>query len=201
MQTEFVDGVFYINLDKRTDRRVAVEAEFEKIGIEAERFVGIERKPGIVGCGQSHLSVLRLAKERDYKNVLIFEDDFEFLVVRDEFWSRLEQFFADEIPYDVLMLSYLMHESEPYNDYLLKVNYASTASAYIVHNSFYDSIIELYETNLPLLESTGKHWLYANDQVWKSLQPISRWYAFTPRLGRQRASYSDNSLTFQNYGV
>jgi GR25 family glycosyltransferase involved in LPS biosynthesis len=201
MQTDYVDRVFYINLDKRTDRRELVEKEFERVGLEVERFPGFERKPGIVGCGESHLTCLKMARDRGWKNVLIFEDDFEFMVSKEEFWAALKRFFDDGIDYDVLMFSYLMHDSEPYNDYLLKVNYASTASAYIVHNCFYDSLIDLYEENFPLLKSTGKHWLYANDQVWKKLQPRARWYAFHPRLGRQRASFSDNSLTFQNYGV
>lgn len=201
MQSDYVDGIFFINLDKRTDRRALIEKEFATVGLEAERFTAFERSPGIVGCGESHLTCLKLARERGWKNVLIFEDDFEFIVNKEEFWVQLKRFFNDEIDYDVLMFSYLMHKSEPFNDYLLKVQYASTASAYIVNNCFYDSLIDLYEESFPLLKSTGKHWLYANDQVWKKLQTISRWYAFTPRLGRQRASFSDNSLTFQNYGV
>lgn len=200
MQSRFLDGVFFINLDKRTDRRAEVEGEFARVGLDVERFVGIERKPGIVGCGLSHLGCLKLAKERGYKNVLIFEDDFEFLVSSDEFWAALRRFFEDEIDYDVIMLSYLLHKGEPYNDYLHKVLYASTASGYIVNSCFYDSLIELYEGGLPLLESTGKHWIYANDQIWKDLQPVSRWYAFQTRLGRQRGSFSDNSLIYQNYG-
>ena len=201
MQQEYFDGVFFINLDKRVDRRVLIEGEFEKVGLEVERFAGIERAPGIVGCGLSHLGVLKLARERGYKNVLIFEDDFEFLVSKSEFWAMISTFFEEEIDYDVVMLSYLMHKDEDYNDFLMKVLYASTASGYIVNNCFYDTLINLYETSVPLLISTGKHWLYANDQVWASLQPQARWYGFAPRIGRQRGSYSDNSLTYQDYGV
>jgi len=89
-----------------------------------------------------------------------------------------------------------INPSEPVNDLIFKVNSNSTASGYIVHSYFYDALIELYEESLPLLETTGKHWIYANDQVWKKLQPTAKWYGFNIRLGRQRASYSDNSLKF-----
>jgi GR25 family glycosyltransferase involved in LPS biosynthesis len=200
MQTNYIDGAFYINMDKRSDRRVLVEKEFMAIGLDVERFVGIERTPGIVGCGYSHLAVLKEARDRGYKNVLIFEDDFEFLVSRDEFWAAMDRFFSQDIPYDVVMLSHFILKSEPFNDFLVKVHHAETASAYIVHNSFYDSLITLYEENLPLLITTGKHWIYANDQIWRQLMPMNRWYAFTTRLGKQRASFSDNSLMFKDLG-
>ena len=54
---------------------------------------------------------------------------------------------------------------------------------------------------MPLLEATGCHWIYANDQVWKKLQPAANWFAFKDRLGRQRPSYSDNSEAFMDHGV
>ena len=80
-----IDFIFYINLEKRTDRREQIEMELKKMEITAERFVGIPFEPGIVGCGKSHLEVLKLAKDRKYKNVLILEDDFTFLVDRKNF--------------------------------------------------------------------------------------------------------------------
>lgn len=202
-------GVFYINLERRPDRRKEIERELGRLGLQFERFNGVDKKPGIVGCGLSHLAVLKEARERGLPNVLIFEDDFEFLVPKELFWSQINKFFELRMPYDVLMLSYnieaedndlmALHNvkpSEPVNDLIFKVNSNSTASGYIVHSYFYDALIELYEENLPLLESTGKHWIYANDQIWKKLQPTAKWYGFNTRIGRQRASYSDNSLKF-----
>lgn len=194
-------GVFYINLAKRTDRRVLMEKELMYVGLSGERFEGIEMKPGIVGCGYSHLGVLKYARDMGLENVLIFEDDFEFLVDKETFWSHVNRFFDMNIPYDVLMFSYNVEKSVPFNDLLFKVEAVTTASAYVVHSYFYDALIDLYEKNLPLLQSTGKHWIYANDQIWKCLQPAAKWYAFNTRLGRQRGSFSDNSLEFMDRGV
>ena len=49
--TSFIEGCFYINLDRRPDRRAEVEEEFKKMELVVERFSAIDRKPGIVGCG------------------------------------------------------------------------------------------------------------------------------------------------------
>lgn len=74
-----IDKIIYINLNKRIDRRTDIEKDLNDFNLEYERFEAIETPGfGILGCGQSHLAVLKLAKERGYKNILIFEDDFTF---------------------------------------------------------------------------------------------------------------------------
>jgi GR25 family glycosyltransferase involved in LPS biosynthesis len=201
MSSEYLGGTFYINLAKRVDRRLLMEKELDILGLSGERFEGIIGSPGIVGCGYSHLAVLKEARDRGLPNVLIFEDDFELLVSPEVFWSQIKGFFDSGLQYDVLMLSYNVEKSTPVNDLVFKVEAATTASAYIVNSYFYDTLIELYEMALPLLQSTGKHWIWANDQVWKRLQPEARWYGFCLRLGRQRGSYSDNSLEYMDRGI
>lgn len=98
---DFFDKIFYINLDRRPDRREAMEAQFEKFGIKAQRFPAIditteqneelikrgcvfqddsrpEYAPRIKSCTLSHLMVLSLSKILRFKNVLILEDDCTF---------------------------------------------------------------------------------------------------------------------------
>jgi len=199
-----VAGAFYINLDSRQDRREQLEGELAKIGITGcERFPAIKRNPGILGCGYSHLGVLKEAKQRGYASVLIFEDDFEFLVDKDTFWRTMDSVTADlsGANYDVIMLGYYVPKSVPHTANLMKVMEAQAPSAYIVHSRMYDRLISLYEWAMPLLQVTGEHWEYANDQVWKCLQPNSEWYATMLRIGRQRASFSDCNGAFANYGI
>jgi glycosyl transferase family 25 len=194
-------GVYVINLDRRTDRLAEITGELDRMGIPFKRFAGIDRKPGILGCGLSHLAVLKEARSLGLKNVLIFEDDFTFLVEKAVLWEKLEAFFETQECFDVCMLAYNIQESRLHSNLLLKVLQAQTASAYLVNQSFYDPLIALYEEAMPLLEETGCHWIYANDQVWKRLQPGANWFAFKERLGYQRASWSDNSEAFMDYGV
>jgi GR25 family glycosyltransferase involved in LPS biosynthesis len=198
-----IDHIFYINLEHRQDRKEEFENEMKIMNLKSERFEAIKCNPGIAGCGYSHLAVLKLAKERKYKNVLIFEDDFTFLVDKETFEKELEKFFEEIKEFDVCMLSYSLvrHESISNITSINKVIEAQTASGYIVHERFYDSLIKLYEEAIPILERTNIHWVYANDQCWKSLQPASLWYAFKTRIGKQRPGYSDNSMSFQDHGI
>ncbi len=192
-----IEHIFYINLDKRTDRKIEFEIEMKKLNWSAERFPGIYYPPpkGIVGCGKSHLAVLKLAKERKYKNVLIMEDDFECIESPEIFEEELEKLFTFKPDFDVCFLSYNLLESEVIKDllFLKRVLFSTSASAYIVNEHYYQKIIDLYEEAFPKLEQTMEHWIYANDQVWKSLQQQDNWYCFVKRLGKQRDGFSDNA--------
>lgn len=199
-----IEHIFYINLDKRNDRKEEIENELKLMSLEdkSERYSAISFSPGIVGCGYSHANVLRIAKERGYKNVLILEDDFQFLVSKEVLEENLNLFFENVKEYDVCMLAYNIQKwKETEHPFLMKVLEAQTASAYIVHERFYNRLINLLEENMEKLKITGEHWNYANDQCWKRLQPWNDWFCFSLRLGKQRPSYSDNSLTFQDYGL
>ena len=200
---EYFGGVYVINLDRRTDRLEDFTKGMADIELPFKRFSAFERKPGAIGCCLSHLAVLTEARTLGLKNVLVFEDDFSPIVSKSEFWDDIRHLFENEPDFDVCMLAYAMNKEEAYTDHLIKVIDAQAASAYIVNARFYDTLIQLYERSAALLEKTGHHWLYANDQAWKSLQPSARWFAFTKRIGYQRASLSDTGYEpiFTNYRV
>ena len=187
--------IVYINLESRTDRRMHMEEMLVQYGLEAERFNAIANPGfGIWGCGQSHLAVLKLAQSRGWPCVWIMEDDFEFLISPDEFRARLSLVSAHQ--YDVFMAAYNMHESESLDPDFCRVLFAQTASSYIINAHYYQKLIDLYEYALPKLLETGKHWLYANDIVWRDLQRTDRWLAPVKRWGKQMDGYSDNAQQF-----
>jgi glycosyl transferase family 25 len=190
---------FYINLDSRADRKQQFEDECSKMDICVERFPAL-RSIGVgQGCTLSHIEVLKLARERKYPSVIIFEDDFEFLVSKEEFHDRTNNLPLD---YDVVMLSYSLIHSEPYNEQFGRVLEAQTASGYIVNSRFYDILINTLEEGYSMfLKEPHVHWIYMNDQYWKRLQPVSRWYYSLVRLGKQRVSYSDLAGRVTDYGV
>lgn len=215
--SHIIDHIFYINLERRHDRRVEIEDELNNFGLKFERFPAISHKLPFVGCSQSHLKALRLARYRGYKNVLILEDDFEFLVSKEELDHRLSSFFEKTPHYDVLMFSYNLplDKSLERSDVLKqsedmwetdtfgckRVLDAQTASGYLVNGHYYDALISLYEEAFPLLEATQQHWIYMNDVIWKVLQKKDAWYCLTPRIGKQRESYSDLAGKVVDYGV
>lgn len=189
----------YINLDQRTDRRADVESECARMEIPVERFSACTSPlgPGH-GCTLSHIAVLKLARERGDPAILIFEDDFECLVSNETLKDVLAHLPED---YDVVMLSYNLLQSEPYNERFGRVLEAQTTSGYIVHARFYDTLIATLEEGYTLHCETGEHWLYMVDQYWKRLQPSARWYYSLTRLGKQRAGYSDLHRAYVDYGV
>ena len=137
---------------------------------------------------------VRIAKERNYENILILEDDFTFLISKEEFEKKLTDFFNLKLDYDVCFLAYSLERHEPLeNNVVNKIIQSSSASAYIVNKKYYDVLIELYQNAMPLLKQTRAHWVYANDQVWCDLQKKDNWYYFITRIGKQREGYSDNS--------
>lgn len=201
--SKHLSKIFYINLDKRTDRLEQIEKELKEYNLydNAERIQAIHTPDqGILGCTMSHLATIKLAKERNYEQILILEDDFYFIVSPNEFETILQQFFDTTPNYNVCMISYNMNQStQTDNEFVQKVIDAQSASGYIVHNSFYEPLIKIFEEAIPLLRETKEHWNYANDQIWKRLQPNSNWFALTTRCGKQRDGFSDNSNQFESY--
>jgi glycosyl transferase family 25 len=195
-----IDHIFYINLAHRTDRRAEIENELNLFGLSYERFDAVSTPGcGSIGCSYSHLGALKLAKERGYKNVLIFEDDFRFTITKDEFEERIARLFDSKIEFDVCMLGYkLLRGGDTVGD-LTRAYDAQNMSGYLVNQCIYDTLIGLYEWSSPLMKSTKQHWKYACDQAWKPLQSKHYWYCFTPKMGNQRPSYSDNTERFENY--
>lgn len=65
---------YIINLKDRPQRLSEVTLEFNKLNWEFERFEGINTN-SYIGCLQSHLEIIKIAKNNNLENVLIAEDD------------------------------------------------------------------------------------------------------------------------------
>ena len=192
---ENINQIIYINLDKREDRKNELLDQLKNIDFPENKItrlsaVNMEDTPGI-GCCYSHLNAMLLAKENNYKNVLILEDDFDFLVTKEELETNLQAFFDLNIEWDVLFLSRRIMNSEEVNDIIVKGLEVQTASGYLVNGTYYDKLITNYTEGINLYMQTKEHWNYQNDQYWKKLQLTDNWYCFKIIMGKQRNSYSD----------
>ena len=98
---DFFDEIYCINLDERIDRWEHSCEQFKILGIydRVKRFSAIKPEhderwnrsvpwgkgkyayplKGAVGCAESHKAIIKLAKEQNLKNVMVFEDDFVVL--------------------------------------------------------------------------------------------------------------------------
>ena len=192
---EHIDKIIFINLESRKDRLEEFYNEIDRMEIpreKVERFDAVCFQPNYCACTQSHINVLKLAKERGYKNILIFEDDFQFIVSKEEFNKNLTDFFnIPKLDWNVVMLSYNLIESTGYNSVIGIAREVQTASGYIVNSHFFNALINNLSEALYLLTITGAHWIYMNDQYWKLLQKDNKWFYFLKRIGIQRSGYSD----------
>jgi len=195
-----IEHIFYINLEKRKDRNAEIINELTKMDLinKTERFNAITNSRPYLGCCYSHLACLKMAKERKYKNILIFEDDFEFLVSKDYFYKKMEILMNEE--WDMLFLSYNSLENKKIDENKIQFIHNQTASGYIIREHYYDKLIAVFEIAFDKLEQTGQHWLYMNDQCWMELIKKDTWYGIIDRIGKQRAGFSDLANKFYDYG-
>lgn len=170
---DFFDDVYYINLDSRPDRKKLFEKRASIHDINAIRFPGIipnkgeyvetddNRRKYKVGCTLSHQSIVRSAKERGLKNVIIFEDDCVFF---DNFKEKAK-IYANElkdVDWDVFYFG-----GDPTNDCIfitenLARMYDSDhdgrfgvycTHAYAINHTFFDEIIGADKTSLESIDT------------------------------------------------
>jgi glycosyl transferase family 25 len=186
--------VYYINLAHRTDRREQIEKELERSPWPVQRVEAVHVPDyGIVGCGLSHIKTLRMFLESPHDHCIIFEDDFQFT-------RPLEELSVPGVEWDVVMLGGNVLSQGPYTRDLNQVYDAQTTSGYMITKNFAKILLENMEEGLALLQKTRNR-IYSLDIYWKKLQPMSRWYIFNPKFGKQRPSYSDIEQCAADYGV
>jgi GR25 family glycosyltransferase involved in LPS biosynthesis len=181
-----ISKIVYINLERRQDRRQDIEQELATMELKGERFNAIYTDPGITGCNMSHTQVLRDADAANLENLLIFEDDFHFLVDKSTFYKQIEEFFALNIEWDIVLLSYNLFSSEPYNELIGRARDSQTTSGYLINKKCFKLLADCIEEATEKLINTGEHWNYALDQAWKVLQKTNDVFYFTTRIGKQR---------------
>jgi len=145
---DFFDEIYCINLDERTDRWEHAQAEFEKAGIKDRviRFSAIRDNDGRVGIIKSNLGIVKLAKKKGLKNVLVFEDDVEFIVDNPQeiLTKSLEQ--VGDLDWKLFYLGANTHNKLikiKTNLILLKNSFAVHSMAY--NEKIYDTFIRRYE--------------------------------------------------------
>jgi GR25 family glycosyltransferase involved in LPS biosynthesis len=208
----YIDKVYYINLDHRTDRLNEIEKVLNDIECPSEKRERISAvlnpQFGTLGCTKSHIAALEKFIESGLETCLVLEDDFIYDDI-DRFNSSIQYIFENKVHFDILQLSYNHNgliSSETEHTILKKVIRAGTISGIIVHKDFAPKLLANYkEGHELLLDYIAKHGQLTHefiiDVYWKDLQPISNWYCFSPRLGYQRESYSDIEQRVVNYGV
>lgn len=190
---ELLEHTLFINLNHRTDRLEHINAEFEKMGIKAERVEGVQPKTPAIGCTMSHIKCLELAKIRGYEQVFICEDDITF-TNPDLFKEQIEKFAEnDNINWDVLIISGNNRPPcQKLYEYAARVFYCQCCTGYVVKKEYYDTMLANFKEGLlHLIKNPTNKFDYAIDKYWQKLQMQDYWYIITPLSVIQYDNYSD----------
>ena len=108
---ETFEKVYCINLDSRPDKWDTCEQEFKKYGISdvVERWSGTQlptktHRAGARGCLASHLNIIKQCISDKTSNVLILEDDFEFLHYGLDYYNKTRKRIETD-PREILQLA------------------------------------------------------------------------------------------------
>lgn len=132
---------YIINLKHRIDRYDHMVTEMTKLPISYEFVEGIVDETRT--CFQSQKKCIQLAKENNLPYVLVLEDD---AIFTENAIEILENTFNEvqQLNWDMFFLgANLQSMAIRISNSLLKLTRAYAAHAYMVHERFYDTILEL----------------------------------------------------------
>ena len=201
---KYFDKVVCINLKKRDDRWLAMQQQFIHAGFDINdiiKYDAVENNPmawiyvpshdpldyikpdswpGAAGCMASHIGVWKMARERGWRNVLVVEDDCDFVPgVADLFANQILQVPED---WDLLYLGGVhqtkggrfLPELVSFN--ILKCKRLITTTCYAIRDTCYDFAINT------IMEKDPEFYTAVDTYLASRIQPKTNSYAFHPPL-------------------
>jgi glycosyl transferase, family 25 len=203
---KLIDGVLYINLAHRTDRKEHIENELQKIVPicgNIQRINAVKHQNGGKGCGLSHIKALEYAKQHNFKNTLIVEDDLIFKPNYNPVTYLKNTLDSLNNQFDILMLSGNPYKLKHLNRRnLAKPINVQTTSCYLINSHYYDKLISVFREscdNLLDKKERANYHRWAIDRNWFKLQEKDNWFIFNPTIGYQIEDYSDIEGTVVDY--
>lgn len=191
---EFVDRIYCVNLDRRKDRWERSNEIFKNYNLTVERFVAIDGKElksnemklpsGVIGILRSDLAIIKNAKQNNYKNILIFEDDIEF---SEDFNQKFDEYIK-QIPEDWSFIYLGGNNKRPatmISENAKKIDLMYSAYAVIIRQNVYNELIEEISKEQKQV-----------DLIFASLQKKYPSYMIYPYLVWVRNDYSDINERF-----
>lgn len=186
---DLIDSVVYINLEHRTDRNEHMKKITAMFGTKVHRFNAIKCNSGMLGCTMSHISVVKLAIQNKWNNILILEDDVEWNDSMKGYMNLLDLLTR---PYDVIMLGggYCNFDKKTF-----KLSKANHTHAYLVHKNYFETLLMNFEEGKSYLElsinSNKCTYDFGIDIYWLKLIKQHNWFIVLPNILYQKNDYSD----------
>jgi GR25 family glycosyltransferase involved in LPS biosynthesis/glycosyltransferase involved in cell wall biosynthesis len=141
-------------------------------------------------CTESHKKAVQLAKDNNWDNLLIFEDDCIFTQNVKRVLEDLKVFIETNNDWDLIFLGVnLKHVPEKYNDTFYKLTGRFyTTHAYVINKKFYDTLLSYDHTTCCNI-----------DVFYTDLAISQNYYCYHKLAAIQRKSFSNIELLDMSY--
>lgn len=206
-----IDQVFVINADQRLDRYDGVLRELATAHAPLDRVTRqaatiADRSQwhdawGQIGCLQSHIEVLRKARDAKYAHTLVLEDDFCFTSDTETHLDDLQQFLRRPYVYWVCLVATSKYGPiVPLDDLVAHSHQVCTnTGGYLISRDGLGRVLSVFENALACLQANQPMNEYAVDRCWRVLQPSGKFLVFRRKFGFQNSSFSDIERSISRY--
>jgi GR25 family glycosyltransferase involved in LPS biosynthesis len=179
---DFLDNIYCISLEHRTDRRRLSEIEFDKVGLlDRVEYIQARRhaRNSEEGIYESHMRCIQKGLESNARRMAIFEDDVVFDGFDPYQVNKGMQFVESLDHWDMLFLGCLVSCSRPTASGVVRqVRYRSLTHAYVLNRPFAEKLAKIQWSGRPI------------DAIFQSL--VQHSYAIYPSVAFQSNASSDN---------
>ena len=198
-------AILVLYLPDRHDRLKSIRTELERMNlinnttfIEGIRIVS--HGSGAAGIAEGHVRCLEYAVSKNYKNVIILQDDCKFLVSPEVFRSEINLFLQNASDWDAMWFGGFMtyHPSNVQHNYVRPICF-NQDTATLVNSRYYAKLIEYYKTCRHMFIETGED-KYVIDQFMNTeingIHPVrdDKIYTLVNRLCGQADCFSDRTF-------
>jgi GR25 family glycosyltransferase involved in LPS biosynthesis len=185
---EWIDQIYYINLDSRPDRNKHIQKQLFNNGLAANRVSAIYGKKGhdaMLACKQSHKFVVEISQKLKFSTICILEDD----VVFEANFLSVANACTQRIPndWDILFLGHCFSKpySQPISDMIYRPINIFCTHCYCVNKKAYNILIQYL--------SNPKYNHVPIDHIYNSLHQknILNMYMCYPSIAKQIPNLSD----------
>lgn len=206
---KLVDKVYVINLERSKERRKGIAAELHRLGCKFEFYKAIDGRKenvkfhkneimaneegwnqGSAGLVYTTINLIKEAKEKGYKSILIMEDD---LVFYPNAYKNVTECLKRLPSYWKLFHFAIQHIKPPtvFGRFAFRINAGWSCQAYIIKEELYDEYLEYLELVDRPIDSVTSEFLH----------PQGFAYAPTSKIIKTVPNVSTIRGQFINYGV
>lgn len=188
---EYFDAIACINLAKRNDRWILMQEQFTRLGIKATRFDAIEHSDGWRGCRDSHINLIRQAKENNIRKLLVLEDDITFIEYDDIYLNKAFESLPPDWELLYLNATATCVLARQNHQYLYQAQGCKSSCSIAYHYVIFNQLLHDYEDGF--MEMPIDMYLL------KSIQPRHKSYVTSRLCTLQNSGYSDIEKTHVDY--